>query len=202
MMSKGESNRRKNGIEEKLSENIAKPKQLWQTLKSLELPNKKNSSSNICLKKKNGLSFDSLSIVETFKKYYSALAENVLLKLWKPPNNFGIQSLNNCYKNCNLKERLLFAKIESDKIFKILKNFDESKTPGIDDLLGIFLNDDAALLAVPITQLCNLSNFSGRSPDACKKVKLKPLFKKVLKRIPRTTAQSPSFHLCQKCWRK
>ena len=40
--------------EEKLSENIAKQKEFWQTLKSLGLPNKKNSPSNICLKSKNG----------------------------------------------------------------------------------------------------------------------------------------------------
>ena len=57
MTSKEQSNRRKN---------VAKPKQLWQTLKQLGLPNKKNSPSNICLKYKNGLSFDSLSITETF----------------------------------------------------------------------------------------------------------------------------------------
>ena len=99
-----------------------------------------------------------------------------MLKLSKPPNNFGIQSSNNCYKNYNLKERLLFAKIESDKILKILKNFDKSKTPGIDDLLGIFLNDSVALLATPITQLCNLPISSGRFPVACKIVKWKPLF--------------------------
>ena len=36
-------------LEEKLSENIVKPKQLWQTLKSLGLPNKENSPSNMCL---------------------------------------------------------------------------------------------------------------------------------------------------------
>ena len=41
----------------KLSENIAKPKVLCQTLKSLVLPNKKYSPSNICSKSKNGLSF-------------------------------------------------------------------------------------------------------------------------------------------------
>ena len=99
------------------------------------LPNK-NISSN---KDKNGFSFDSLSITETFKKYYSSLAENLLLKLPKPPNNSGIQIVNDYYKKCNLKERLLFAKIESDKVFKILKNFDESKAPVIDDLSGIFL---------------------------------------------------------------
>ena len=141
----------------------------------MELPNKKNSSLNICFKK-NGLLFDSLSIVETFKKYNSSLSENLVLKLPKPPNNFGTQAVNNYYKKCNLKKSLLFSKIKSDKVFKILKNFEESKTPGIDDLSGIFLKDGASLLATPITQLCNLSISSGRFPDACKIPKLKPLF--------------------------
>ena len=43
-----------------------------------------------------------------------------MLTVSKPPNNFRIQSVNNYYKKCNLKERLLFAKIELDKILKIL----------------------------------------------------------------------------------
>ena len=111
--------------------------------------------------------------------------ENFVLKLPKPPNNFGIQSVNNYYKKCNLKERLLFAKIESDKIFKILKNFDESKAPGIDDLSGIFLKDGASLLAAPITQLCNLSISSDRFPDACKIAKLRPFFEKDSKTDPK-----------------
>ena len=156
MTSKEQSNRRKNSILRRNSENIAKPKELWQTLKSLGLPKKKNSSSNICLKNKNGFSFNSLSIVETLKNYYFSLVVNLVLKLPKPPNNFGIQSVNNYYKKWNLKERLLLAKIESDKVFKMLKIFDESKAPGINDLSGIFLKDGASLLAMPITQLCNL----------------------------------------------
>ena len=41
--------KKKQYLEEKLSENMAKPKQLYQTLKSLGLPNKKNSLSNIDL---------------------------------------------------------------------------------------------------------------------------------------------------------
>ena len=55
--------------------------------------------------------------------------------------------MNNYYKKSNLKERLLFAKTDLDKVFKILKIFDESKAPGIDDLSGIFLKDGASLLA-------------------------------------------------------
>ena len=108
-----------------------------------------------------------------------------MLKLPKPPNNFGIQSVNNYYKNCSLKERLLFLKVESDKVFKILKTFDEGKAPGIDDLSGIFLKDGASLLATPITQLCNLSISSGRFPDSCKIAKLKPFFKKGSKTDPK-----------------
>ena len=151
----------------------------------MELPNKKNSSLHICLKNKNGLLFGSLSIAETFKKYNSSLSENLVLKLPKPPNNLGTQSVNNYYKKCNFKEWLLFSKVKSDKAFKILKNFDESKTPGIDDLSGIFLKDGASLLATPITQLCNLSISSGRFPDACKIPKLKPLFEKGPKTDPK-----------------
>ena len=66
-----------------------------------------------------------------------------MLKLPKPPNNLVIQSVKNYYKKCNLNERLLFSKIESDKVFKILKNFDESKAPSIDDFTGIALKDGA-----------------------------------------------------------
>ena len=103
--------KKKRYFKNKLSENIAKPKELWQTLKHEEYQLKKNSPSNICLKNKNGLSLDSLSIAETLKKFYSSLAENFVLKLPKPSNNFGIQSVNSYYKKCNLKEKLLFAKI-------------------------------------------------------------------------------------------
>ena len=89
--------------------------------------------------------------LKTFKKYCFSLAENFVLKLLKPPNNFGIQSVNSYHKKCSLKERFRFAKIESDKVFKILKTFDESKAPGIDDPSGIFLKNGASLLNIPIS---------------------------------------------------
>ena len=84
--------------------------------------------------------------------------------------------MNNYYKNYNVKERLLFAKIESDRVLKT-KNFDESKTPDIDNLSGIFLKGGASLIATPITQLCNLSFSYSRFPDTCKIAKPKQLFK-------------------------
>ena len=68
-----------------------------------------------------------------------------MLKLPKSSNNLGIQPENNHYKKCNLKKRLLFAKIELDMVFKILKKIDESKAPDIDDLPGISLKDGTSV---------------------------------------------------------
>ena len=45
-----------------------------------------------------------------------------------------------------MKEKVIFTNIQSDKVFKILKNFDETKASGIGDISGIFLKDDAKLL--------------------------------------------------------
>ena len=45
---------------------------------------------------------------------YSALAENLVLKLPKPPKNSGMESVNNYCKKYNLKEKLIFANIQSN----------------------------------------------------------------------------------------
>ena len=89
-----------------------------------------------------------------------------------------MESMNGYYKKHNLKENSIFPNIQSDKVFKTLKNFDATKASGIDDLSGAFLKNGAKLLTTPIPQLCNLSISSGTFPDACKIAKLKPLFKK------------------------
>ena len=106
------------------------------------------------------------------------------MKLPKPPNNFGIESVNNYYKKYNLNEKSIFTTIQSDKVFKMLKHYDETKASGIDDFSGIFLTDVAKLLTMPITQLCNLS-ISGTFPNAWKIAKLKPLFKKGTRMDPK-----------------
>ena len=54
-------------FEEKLKENTRNPKKLWKILKQLGLSDKR-SSTNICLKAKNGLTFDPYTISEVFKK--------------------------------------------------------------------------------------------------------------------------------------
>ena len=53
-------------FEEKLKTNTANPKNIWETLKELGLQNNR-SPSGICLKKKDGLTFDPFAISEFLK---------------------------------------------------------------------------------------------------------------------------------------
>ena len=64
---------------------------------------------------------------------------------FKIAKQIDIQSVNIYYKKCNLKEKFEFTKIQTDKIFKILKSFNETKAAGIDDPSRIFLKYDAIL---------------------------------------------------------
>ena len=61
--------------------NTANPKKLWETLKELGLQNNRSPSPNICLKKKDGLTFDPFAISDVFQKFYSNLASNLVDKL-------------------------------------------------------------------------------------------------------------------------
>ena len=61
---------------------------------------------------------------------------------------------------------------------KYLINLSPNKASGIDNLSRKFLKDGADVLALPISQLCNLSISLSTFPQHCKIAKLKPQYKK------------------------
>ena len=69
--------KKKSYFEEKLKSKTANAKNLWETLKQLGLPYKKSLSSDIWLKKKQGLAFDPLAIPKVFQKLLSNLANSL-----------------------------------------------------------------------------------------------------------------------------
>ena len=83
-------NRLQNFIAKKLNDNIAKPKELWKTLKSLTLHSERESQSNICLNTNGTVSFDAKKNVEAFKTYFEVLATELINKLPNPTNTFGM----------------------------------------------------------------------------------------------------------------
>ena len=159
--------------------NYGKQSENWVCQKSHQ------SSSNICLKNNGENIFDPKSNAEIFKDFFSNLAENLVSKLPKPPNKFRKTFLSNFYNNLNIKSDLNFKSVTEETVLNILRNLNPSKAPGIDNITGKFLKDGANSLALPITQLCNLSMKTSCFPSCCKTAKLKPLFKKGSKTDPK-----------------
>ena len=171
-------NKKKGCFENKLSECIGKPKELWKALKSLGLPNKTSSCEVSALKVNKTVQHDTNLVLGGFKDYYSNLAGNLLKKLPKPPNKFTLNSVFQHYKGIIQSDSFNLATVSENTILTILKNTKVSKTAGLDNLSGRFSRDGAKVLAKPITDICNLSITSGKFPDSCKLAKLKPIYKK------------------------
>ena len=172
-------NKKKIYFKNKLEENVGKPKELWKILKSLGLPQKVTSKSNICLKTNEKVSFDAKENAETFKNFFNSLSDNLLKKLPKAPKTFGHLATSLYYRNkVLLANDFKFSKVLVDNVANILKEIDSSKAAGIDNIGGKFIKDGAAILALPLTQICNLSIRISAFPDTCKLAKVKPIFKK------------------------
>ena len=85
--------KKKKFFKEKLSETIGKPKELWESLKSLGLPNKTVISNFNAIEQDNTLTHDTRSISKVFKNLFSNLAESLLTKLAKPPDKYNLKSV-------------------------------------------------------------------------------------------------------------
>ena len=96
--------KKKEYFENKLKENIAKPKDLWKTLKSLGLSKKFSVAQTNAIEDNKRLKYDLKSIAETFAKFYSNLAESLLKNLSNSPNKFDINSVHQYYKKRRTKK--------------------------------------------------------------------------------------------------
>ena len=180
-------NKKRNFYQNKLKENIGKPKELWKTLKSLGLSNRGSSLSKICLKKDEVLHFDDTTNSTIFKDFFCNLADNLVSKLPSPSNRFGLSSIKLYYQKYFGLENQNFklSQISKDEILHILLDIKPEKAAGIDNISGRFLKDGAVILAEPIAKICNLSLLHSAFPSECKTAKVKLLFKKGSKIDPK-----------------
>ena len=178
--------KKKEFYETNLRQKINKPKELWKILKSMGLPSKAVTASNICLKDKNEIVFNATKNCSIFKNYFSSLAQNLASKLPLSPDIFTESKIASYYNNNAVSKDLNFQLLEMSpgKISSILKSLNPSKVAGTDNLSGKFLKDSTHVLAQPISQFCNLSIKLNSFPRSCKIAKVKPLFKKGSKTDP------------------
>ena len=111
-----------------------------ESSKNLVLPSKKSPSTNICLTKDNTTIFADKENTNIFKKFYSTLADD-LVKNLSPASSIFVLSSVCQYYNKKLKlpnTRFKFTFVSEDSVLKILKNMDENKAAGLDNLSGKF----------------------------------------------------------------
>ena len=74
-------------------------------------------------------------------------------------------------------QNFTFSPTAEVEILKLLKDTNPDKAAGIDNLSGRILKDGGVVLALPTSDLCNLSMKRLRFPLDRKIAKLKPLYK-------------------------
>ena len=79
-------------FEEILSKTFDKPKESWESLKSLGMPNKTVIYNFNANEDTNTLSHDTHSISKIFKDFSSNFAVSLLFKLSKPPDKYSLIS--------------------------------------------------------------------------------------------------------------
>ena len=165
-------------VKEKVSESIGKPKELWEFLKYLGMPNKTLISNFNVMKDNDTLTYDTRSISKVFKNF-SSLAESLLIKLLNPPDKYNLESVINYYSIFTITDDFSLKKTSENKVLKIILKIEISKAAGIEKLSRQFLRDAAEMLSRPICEICNLLISRRVFPDACKIAKLKPIYKKL-----------------------
>ena len=108
-------------MKKKLSESVGKPKDLWQALKSLGLPNKISSCKVSALKINNTVEHDANSILG-FKNYYSTLAENLANMLPKALNKYSTNTVIKYYEHMIQGSHFNLASLSENSILTILKS--------------------------------------------------------------------------------
>ena len=171
-------------FEEKLSETIVKPKELWESLKSMGMSNKTVISNFNAVEENDTLTYDTSSISKIFKNLFSNLAKSLLIKLLNSPDKYNLQSVIRYYSSFTISDDFCLSNTSEEKVLKIMKNIENSKAAGVDKLSCWFLKDGPNILTKPISALCNLSISQGVFPNACKVAKLKSFLKKGKKTDP------------------
>ena len=64
---------------------IGKPKELWESLKALGMPNKTVISNFNAIEENDTLTYDTRSISKIFTNFFSNLAKSLLIKLPSAP---------------------------------------------------------------------------------------------------------------------
>ena len=108
-------------VKEKVSENIGKPKELWEFLTYLGMPDKTLISNFSAMEDNDTLTYDARSISKFFKNFFSSLEESLLTKLPHPPEKYNLESvINYYYSSFTIVDDFSLNKASENKVLKVI----------------------------------------------------------------------------------
>ena len=137
-------------FKEKLSETIGKPKEFWESLQSLGMPNKTVIPNFNAIEEGITLTHHVRSSSKLSKKFSSNLSQSLFIKLPKPPDNYNLKSAIQYYSSCAITADFFAVSTTEKQVLKIVQDIKSSKAAGVDELSGKFLKDSADILAKPV----------------------------------------------------
>ena len=105
-------------LDDKLSECIGKPKELWEALKSLSIPKKKLFSDFSAVESNNSSTFDKKVYQKSPRIYFSGSVKSLLTKLLNAPNKYNLESV--------LQYHLKFIIAKSNLVPTALSSYSEN----------------------------------------------------------------------------
>ena len=141
-------------FKEKFSEKIVKPKELWESLKSLGMPNKIVISNFNAIEENDTLTYDTRSISKIFKHFFSNFAKSLLIKLPNPPDKYNLQSVIRFYSSFANSDDFCLRNNFEEKLLKIMTNIESSKAAGVDKLSTTYIKDSANILKLVAYKKC------------------------------------------------
>ena len=125
-------------FKEKLSETTGKPKELWESLKSLGMPNKTVISNFEAIEQDNTLTRDTRSISKMFKNFFSNLAESLLSKLPKPTDKYNPELVIQYYSSFAITADFCLVGIAEKQVLKIMQDIKSSRAAEVDNFRESF----------------------------------------------------------------
>ena len=109
-------------IDDKLLEYIGKPREVSETLKSLDSPNKTLVSNFNAVESNKALTVDKKTTANIFKDFFSNLAESLLIRLPNALHKYNLESV--FYYAKFIIEKPFHLSNTSEEVFKIMQNTD------------------------------------------------------------------------------
>ena len=125
-------------FKEKLSETTGKPKELWESLKSLGMPNKTVISNFEAIEQDNTLTRNTRSISKMFKNFFSNLAESLLSKLPKPTDKYNPELVIQYYSSFAITADFCLVGTAEKQVLKIMQDIKSSRAAEVDNFRESF----------------------------------------------------------------